>query len=45
MPDVKAVMAFFGYPSASAFMKDWKALSETDKEQIREGLDNGSLTY
>lgn len=27
------------------FSKEWKALPEEDKNQLREGLGNGSLTY
>lgn len=34
-----------GYESLSAFSKDWKLLSETDRAQIREGIGNGTLTY
>jgi hypothetical protein len=29
----------------TSFKNDWTALSPTDKEQIRAGIENGSLTY
>lgn len=27
------------------FTEEWKALSEEDKEQLKEGIGNGTLTY
>lgn len=27
------------------FMEEWKQLSEEDKEQLAEGIRNGTLTY
>jgi hypothetical protein len=29
----------------STFRKDWEALSEQDKTDLRTGIGNGSLTY
>lgn len=29
----------------SQFSAEWKGLSETDKEQLKEGIGNGSLNY
>jgi hypothetical protein len=29
----------------TSFKNDWTALSSKDKEDIRSGIDNGSLTY
>jgi hypothetical protein len=40
-----AVKDYFGYPSLSAFSKDWKQLSETERTQIRTGIGDGSFTY
>ena len=41
---LKAIMAFFGM-TAKDMVKEWKMLSDKDKQQIREGIENGSLTY
>ena len=29
----------------TTFREEWKALSETDKNQLEEGIANGTLTY
>lgn len=39
------VNKYFGYPNLSAFSADWKALSIEDRDQIKAGLEDGSLTY
>lgn len=39
------VMKFFGYSSAGAFKNDWMKLTEQDREQLKEGVKNGTLTY
>lgn len=39
-----SVMKFFGIPVA-LFRKEWSDLSEKDKEQLKEGCENGSLNY
>lgn len=41
----KKIMAFFGYNRAADFMRDWRMLTDEDKEQIRTGITNGTLTY
>lgn len=41
---LKKIMEFFGM-SPSEFTKDWKKLTTEDKAQIREGIENGTLTY
>jgi hypothetical protein len=47
MASLVDVKNFFEYPTGdlSAFRKDWQKFSEKDKEQIRLGIGNGSLTY
>ena len=40
-----SVMKFFGYPNAAAFRADWQKLTENDREQLKTGIENGSLTY
>jgi hypothetical protein len=39
------VMKFFGYSSTAAFAVDWKRLNDTDKKQLKAGIDDGSLGY
>lgn len=41
---MKEVMAYFEM-KISDFRKEWAAMSETDKAQIKEGIANGTLTY
>jgi hypothetical protein len=41
---LKVVMAFFGM-NAKDMMREWKALTQKDKDDIRNGIENGSLTY
>lgn len=47
MATLKEVATFFRKEgeSLTAFSKEWQALSDADKAQIREGIGNGSLTY
>lgn len=42
---INTIRKFFGYTSATAFAHDWKLLSDRDKDQIRRGIGDGSLTY
>lgn len=42
---MKDVMKYFGFPSAAAFAKEWKTLTEQDKEDLKRGIGDGSLTY
>jgi len=46
MPEItiKDVMAYFGM-TATEFAREWKACSQVDKQKIKEGIGNGSLTY
>lgn len=41
---IKDITAFFGM-TPREMVKEWKELSDTDKADIRSGLQNGSLTY
>ena len=43
--NVKDIMNYFGYKTAGEFMRDWKQLSDSEKEQLRSGIENGTLTY
>jgi hypothetical protein len=51
MPDItlKDVMAYFDTPTrpmtAKEMTKEWKHLSPTDKAQIKQGIEDGTLTY
>jgi hypothetical protein len=42
---LKDIKEYFGYKTLKEFSEDWKLLNTTDKEEIRSGLENGSLTY
>ena len=44
---LKAVTEFFRQPGESlkGFTEEWKALSDTDKEQLKQGIGDGSYTY
>jgi hypothetical protein len=44
---ISKVWNFFkgAVPNLTAFKKEWGELSEDDKAQIREGIENGTLTY
>lgn len=39
------VRKFFGYEKLGEFRNDWQLLSAVDKEQLKAGIGNGSLTY
>lgn len=39
------VMKFFEYASAAKFAPEWRKLSETDKAQLKAGIESGTLTY
>ena len=41
---IKEVMAYFGIP-ITQFGKEWKQLSEQDKNQLRRGIGDGTFTY
>ncbi len=41
---LKKVMVFFGM-SAKEMMTEWKPLSDSEKAQVRTGIEGGSLTY
>ena len=38
------VMKFFGIPIAQ-FRKEWAELTDKDKEQIKQGIEDGTLSY
>ena len=42
---LKDIKNFFDYPTLKAFSADWKQLTEIDKAQIKQGLQDGTLTY
>ncbi len=41
----REIMDFFGYAKLADFSKDWKALPDEDKAQIRAGLIDGTYNY
>jgi hypothetical protein len=40
-----AISKFFDYPNIAQFRKDWAHLSDEAKNQLKEGLGFGTLTY
>jgi hypothetical protein len=36
---------YFGYATSKEFRTDWVQLTDEDKHQIRDGFDNGTMTY
>ena len=42
---VKDVKDFFGEKNTAKFTEEWKQLTDQDKEQLKEGIGNGSLNY
>lgn len=47
MPEftLKAIKDFFGYEKLSDFSADWKEVPVKDRDEIKAGLSDGSLTY
>jgi hypothetical protein len=50
MPETKPatmteVKNYFGYTSTASFAADWRKLTDEDKEQLKNGIGDGSLTY
>lgn len=41
---LKDIRDFFDIP-LSQFSKEWKALPQRDRDQIKQGLEDGTLTY
>lgn len=41
---LKEIRDYFGMKAAD-MIREWKELSEKDKEEIRTGIENGTLTY
>lgn len=44
---IKQVADYMRLPGETlkSFTEQWKMLSDTEKEQLREGIGNGSMTY
>lgn len=47
--NIKQVREFFTHPdrplSLTEFKNDWGQMTDQDKDQIKNGIGNGSLTY
>ena len=41
---VKEIMAFFGM-TPKDMIREWKPLSDKDKDELRKGISDGTLTY
>ena len=42
LPKIKE---FFGYKSLGEFATDWKLLTKEDQEQLKAGIEDGTLSY
>lgn len=42
---VKDLKDFFGYAKLADFSKDWKLLADEDRDQLRAGIADGTMTY
>jgi hypothetical protein len=42
---IKDLKTFFGYEKLADFSKDWKALTDLDKQQIKQGITDGTFNY
>ncbi len=42
---LKDISTFFGYGALAAFAKDWKALDDKSKDQIKGGIKDGTFDY
>jgi hypothetical protein len=42
---IKQVMAFFGESVVAKFTREWKDMTDADKNQIKGGIGDGTLTY
>jgi hypothetical protein len=42
---IKDMKEFFGYTKLADFSKDWKELSDKDKQDIRQGLADDTYNY
>lgn len=47
MPDATLIEVknYFGYESPTAFARDWRQLSDGDKQQLKAGIGSETLTY
>lgn len=45
VPTLTRIRDFFEFRSTQEFSREWKALPEQGKRDIREGIENGTLTY
>jgi hypothetical protein len=42
---IRELMDFFGFKTTSEFTPEWKNLTEKDKEQLKEGIGDGTFNY
>jgi len=43
--NLNKIREYFGYENASEFRKDWMKLTTEDRNQIKAGFENGTMTY
>lgn len=44
-PVLTMIRDYFGYKSTQAFSRDWSALSDKDKADLKKGFQDGAMTY
>jgi hypothetical protein len=44
-PGVKDLKEFFGYAKLADFSREWKELTDDDREQLRTGIADGTFNY
>lgn len=42
---INEVRAYFDIATAAEFTKEWRALSDADKTDLKTGIGDGTLTY
>lgn len=43
--NLNEIRDYFGYENAGTFRSDWMKLSKSDRDEIKAGFANGSMTY
>lgn len=44
-PVLTVIRDYFGYKSTQAFSKEWSDLPQKDKDELKAGFQDGSMTY
>lgn len=44
-PILTLIRDYFGYKSTQAFSREWNELTQADKDEIKQGFQDESMTY